>query len=457
MINEKISLTEVKVHSRQNKAMQLPVINVPSARLPDFPVFSQSQSFTSDLSIKMRKLTFLLLANLTFCAVCAQETTRTNQPFSCHVLPEVTERGFGRPFEFWKSQIIPYRFGSTTDESIIFSFRDICDSFMMNTNLCFVPAVDETDVLTIEKTDRFYAYYTNRAIYVYGGCGACPHELGHALGLWHEQQRPDRDSFIYFFPENADPNFLFNFQIVNDPDNSTTAAYDYLSMMHYQSSAFSINGQPTLKRKDGGLEMGGGMPTTLDYQKINELYPEKPDCKTIAAQRPPAAIFTINPLAERCEGAAAQITNLTMGENVSFEWRTEGADPSFSTDPEPVISFPNPGSYFIYLKATNAFGSSESRRYIQIDSCGTPLVFDYWNNPTTGQMTLFLNRVTFSDILATAYNMTGQPVYQTLIEPGFEFPSRVEFSFPDNLPSGVYLLRIESENKFKNIKVFLQR
>ena len=33
---------------------------------------------------------------------------------------------------------------------------------------------------------------------------ACLHELGHAIGLWHEQDRATRDMYVTLHPENAD-------------------------------------------------------------------------------------------------------------------------------------------------------------------------------------------------------------------------------------------------------------
>jgi hypothetical protein len=110
------------------------------------------------------------------------------------------------------------------------------------------------------------------------GCtaGNAIHEIGHTIGLWHEQSREDRDSFVTIVWANIDPSMQFNFsQHIQDGDD--LGAYDYGSIMHYPRDAFSTNGQDTIVPKQSlpsGVVMGQRTALSAgDLAGVQALYP----------------------------------------------------------------------------------------------------------------------------------------------------------------------------------------
>ena len=60
------------------------------------------------------------------------------------------------------------------------------------------------------------------------------HELGHSIGLYHEQNRRDRDDYIWVRSEYMDPKYRFASVMENEEDiTNYGVAYDYGSIMHY--------------------------------------------------------------------------------------------------------------------------------------------------------------------------------------------------------------------------------
>ncbi len=84
------------------------------------------------------------------------------------------------------------------------------------------------------------------------GCdlGNTIHEIGHTVGLYHEQSREDRDNWITVHADHITASHAHNFdQHITDGDD--IGPYDYASIMHYPNKAFSKDGQDTITTKGG--------------------------------------------------------------------------------------------------------------------------------------------------------------------------------------------------------------
>ena len=103
------------------------------------------------------------------------------------------------------------------------------------------------------------------------GCstGNTIHELLHALGMFHEHTRCDRDSFVIINTANIQSGYSGNFtkQCTNATDYSS---YAEGSIMHYGAYAFSSNGLPTIVSRRG-LDSQMGQRTGMNSTDISTM------------------------------------------------------------------------------------------------------------------------------------------------------------------------------------------
>ena len=113
------------------------------------------------------------------------------------------------------------------------------------------------------------------------------HEILHALGVFHEQARADRDDYVLHLPGHVRSGYEHNFAKISQ--GYTAGPYNWTSVMHYRGDAFS-DGGPTLLRcprdtplhpctdEEGTLiplttdNLGGERANELDWQGVRDVY-----------------------------------------------------------------------------------------------------------------------------------------------------------------------------------------
>jgi hypothetical protein len=149
---------------------------------------------------------------------------------------------------------VPYDFDQNTTPEDRAAIRQSMDALEAVAAVRFVSRSVQTNYLHIADSDS-----NNSQVGMTGGSQPVNiynwdyefimcHELMHALGVWHEQSRPDRDQFVIVNLENVSNDGCggpcdHNFDVVQA---ATQGGYDFDSVMHYRADAFSGNGQPTI-------------------------------------------------------------------------------------------------------------------------------------------------------------------------------------------------------------------
>lgn len=149
------------------------------------------------------------------------------------------------------------------------------------------------------------------------GCwsrGMVLHQLGHALGLFHEQAREDRASFVTVHPSRV----LAGHEVDLDhfPGPQGTGEYDFLSIMHFSAVAFSRNGEDTITTSAAPLGSVLGQRlglSALDAQKLSKLYACTPSTGSATSNKDLIPAVASHYFADHNSGQAAIAPTTIVG------------------------------------------------------------------------------------------------------------------------------------------------
>ena len=211
------------------------------------------------------------------------------------------------------------------------------------TNLCFKQRTNEEGYIEFMTGNGNYAPIgrsRNKGLVSIkdDSYGIVIHELLHSAGFYHTQSRGDRDSYVTINRRNVLSHQLHNFD--KQGPETVIGPYDFGSIMHYFSTAFSSNGRTTIEPKfdrEKNIKLMNNYEnlSDVDIGIINTIYapgPCKPDyvppkpepetpaepAKPVAPPAPPVAKkVTTNPTVPTATATAVGVRGrLNPGEQV---------------------------------------------------------------------------------------------------------------------------------------------
>ncbi|WXH29001.1 hypothetical protein WA016_02948 [Myxococcus stipitatus] len=192
---------------------------------------------------------------------------------------EAHAAGATRALSRWPGGVVPY----TLDPALTNPGRvtEALNQWASVTPIRFVPRTTQTDYVTFRPGTGCSSHVGRMGgqqfVTLAPGCttGSTLHEVGHVLGLWHEQARTDRDRNVLVHWENILPAYTQAFETFAQRGETgrNLGPYGLDSLMHYASDAFSANDLPTLTRLDGSpFSANREAPTVADLCAVKRLH-----------------------------------------------------------------------------------------------------------------------------------------------------------------------------------------
>lgn len=151
----------------------------------------------------------------------------------------------------WPGGVVPYKISGKFNQATIDAINDGINELNTKTNVQIIPYVkkshkDYVDIIKLDNDDPAGGSSAagrqgkRQSLSLKNGAAKSTviHEFIHALGIFHEQSRADRDDFVKVKMNNVAKEKKHNFDKIGSAE-LTFGRYDLGSIMHYDGFAFS--------------------------------------------------------------------------------------------------------------------------------------------------------------------------------------------------------------------------
>ncbi|KFM60032.1 Zinc metalloproteinase dpy-31, partial [Stegodyphus mimosarum] len=195
-------------------------------------------------------------------------------------------KGIVNILTIWTNGKVSYNFHSSVDDSLKAMIVDAMGEWEKHTCLKFTEKAIDFNYLRFRADQegcwsmigRINTIFAGQDVSIGPGCNRSNiivHEIGHAIGFYHEQSRNDRDRYIHILWNNM-PVARYS-QFDKGIENPRGVEYDFTSVMHYGPMAFTSKyfQKNTIAAKNIHHQtlIGSGMQISFrDAKMLNKMY-----------------------------------------------------------------------------------------------------------------------------------------------------------------------------------------